>query len=133
MGTKQRKIDAEQIVEKWKTRATHNTVILAIPSHDKKNMELGSPKQRMWAEQASSLFGRLFGGSTVFETFRGVFLTDKGEELTDAPMLVESYDLNSGVGDTAKVKQILDFCRRMKADTNQDSVLLVVNDWVHLI
>jgi hypothetical protein len=46
-----------------------NTVIIFIPSHDKKMKELNN--QRNWASEAMDLFAKVFGGATGFDKLLG--------------------------------------------------------------
>ena len=91
-------------------------VILVIPSHDKKNVELRD--QDLWADHALHLFADLYRGATAFRTFKGVFKTDEGNYLIDKPILIESYAEVDDIEDEPKLYELCSFARRMGRETS---------------
>ena len=60
---------AKKIVADVTDDRSGNTVIIFIPSHDKKDKELKDEQQ--WASEALEMFARLFGGATGFTGLLG--------------------------------------------------------------
>ena len=99
-------------------------VILVIPSHDKKNIELKD--QDFWATGALELFADLYRGATAFKTFKGIYKTDEGDYLIDQPILIESYAVVDDIKDEQKLSELRGFSLHMGREANQDCVMLVI-------
>jgi len=115
------------IKKRLKDGSRHDLVILAIPSHDRDNKPLNN--QLVWADAGLETFSELYGGATAFQTFKGIFRSESGEDLWDEPILIEAYAERAKVENTHTLAVLLEFIRRMKRATHQESILLVINDW----
>jgi hypothetical protein len=69
--------ELDQIISVLVAEKRQDLVILIIPSHDKKEVELKD--QDMWASAAMDLFADLFGSATAFKTFAGIYKTSDGK------------------------------------------------------
>jgi hypothetical protein len=106
-------------------------VILVIPSHDDNNRPI--PDQNMWADAGSVAFADLYRGATAFRAHFGIFKTDEGTILRDEPILLESYANPEDVLDQAKLRALHGFAVRMGKATRQDTVAVVINNFMHFI
>ncbi len=120
-------VTPKQVIATLKAGIRHDLVILAIPSHDRKNKKISDQDQ--WADEALRLFSTLYGGATAFETFAGVYKSSEDEDLWDEPILIESYAERERVESESNLKELLDFARRMRKGTDQESILLVLNEY----
>lgn len=118
--------EVEQIIALLSGQSPQDTVILAIPSHDRKNKELDEVKVSEWASGAMRLFADLYGGATAFKTFQGIYKTDEGEYLLDNPILIESYATVEAIELRENLQELVRFAKRMGRDLNQDAVMLVI-------
>lgn len=121
----------ERVLSVLSSGERQDQLILIIPSHDRKNKRLGD--QAMWADAAANLFAQLFGGATAFKALAGVFRTDDGDILTDEPILLECYANRADVESETHLNGLLEFAVRMGKETKQDTVALVINDFMHYI
>ena len=131
MSRRQNSIGASDFVLPLEAGDRHDKLILFVPSHDKKNVAI--PDQTIWADAACELFSKLFRGATAFRALTGVFRTDAGETLKDTPILVESYAERAKTLDALKSDTLRDFALRMGSETKQDTVALIVNDFIHFM
>jgi hypothetical protein len=131
MARQQPQSDEERIIARLRYGSPQVLVILVIPSHDRKQKALAD--QHMWASEAMELFGRLYSGATAFGALQGVFRDDDGTILYDKPILIESYVEREEVEDPARLRQLLEFARRMGKQTRQAAVAVVINDVLHLL
>lgn len=99
-------------------------VILAIPSHDRKNRLLKD--QAEWADAGLRLFADLYQGATAFRAFKGVYKTDRGQYLYDEPILIESYADVTKIMDETCLKKLIVFAKRMGREANQECVMVVI-------
>jgi hypothetical protein len=106
-------------------------VILVIPSHDEDNKRI--PDQDAWAEAAIMLLADLYRGATAFKALSGIFKTDDGTILRDEPILLESYASRDDVLDAVKLRSLHDFAVRMGKETKQNTVAIVIGNFMHLI
>lgn len=125
------KRDIADIKKRLKNGDRHDLVILAIPSHDKNNKPLST--QEVWADSGMELFSELYGGATAFQTWKGIYRSETGEDLWDTPILIESFVDRELVEDDQRLELLLDFIRRMKRQMRQESILLVINEWRRFI
>ncbi len=123
--------EVEKIISALQSGARQDIVILIIPSHDKNEKEMKN--QDVWAGEAMELFKDLYRGATAFETFAGIYLTDKGKTLHDKPILVESYVSREALEDKRRLNQLVGFMKRMGRETKQAAVAVVINDVFHEI
>lgn len=79
------------------------------------------------------LFADLYGGATAFQTFQGIYKDSDGKIYNDKPILIESYVKRETLTDVATLNQLVDFSRRMGAETRQKAVALIINDVFHEI
>lgn len=121
------------ILTKLKNGERSDLIVLAIPSHDRDQRELGISTRDLWTEQAMELFGELYGGATAFKNLKGVYRSDKNRLLWDEPVLVESYSARDRTENPTLLGKLERFARRMREQLRQEAVLLVVNDCMHLI
>jgi hypothetical protein len=121
----------DQIISVLRADVRQDLVILIIPSHDKKDLELNN--QEMWAHAAMELFADLYGGATAFRTFAGIYKAADGKILHDNPILVESYTSRDALEDRDNLTELLRFAKRMGRETNQAAVGLVINSVFHEI
>ena len=104
---------------------SQDLVGLFVPSHDKNQETI--PNQDQWATAALQLFAELYRGATGFETFAGVYRDSDGTILYDKPIMIQAYVNREDMVDTGKLKELLDFCKRMGRETDQAAVGLIVN------
>ena len=120
-----------QVLVALETGKRKDLIILVIPSHDRKNRAL--PDQNMWAEAGAEVLAEAYRGATAFKASSGIFKTDEGDILRDQPILLEAYADREQVVDDANLDALLTFAMRMGRDADQDTVMLVVNDFMHYI
>jgi hypothetical protein len=118
--------EVNKIISLLSSEAPQETVILVIPSHDRKNKELNDVRVKEWASQAMRLFADLYVGATAFETFKGIYKTEDGEYLLDNPILIESYATVEAIESPDNLNQLVRFAKRMGKDLNQAAVMLVI-------
>jgi len=106
-------------------------IIMVVPSHDKENKPL--PDQNMWAEAAAEVLADIYGGATAFKALSGIFKTDEGKILRDEPILLESYADREDVLEEENLGSLLRFAIRMGREARQDTVAVVINDFMHFI
>jgi hypothetical protein len=107
-------------------------IILFIPSHDRDEKELTN--QDVWAESALDLFAELFTGATAFSTYGGIYRDqNRGKNLRDKPILVESYTSVENVKDADKLTVLVDFMKRMGRECKQAAVGVVISNSFHEI
>lgn len=123
--------ELDSIIAAIRDDEPQDLVILLIPSHDKKQSEVSN--QEEWAGTALNLFAELYTGATSFETFAGVFKDVDGTILYDKPIMIQAYVDREKLVDTAKMKELLAFAKRMGRETNQAAVALIVNNRLFLI
>lgn len=124
--------ELDQIIADLGEELRSDLIILAIPSHDKKNKPLNN--QEVWASEAMELFAHIFGGATAFKTFKGVFKSEDGDTLLwDNPILIEAYAERDAVENRENLNRLLDFIKRMKRGTHQESVMLVLNNYARFL
>jgi len=75
----------------------------------------------------------LYTGATPFQALEGVFLDEDGTLLRDKPILIESYVERQIVEEPARLRQLLDFARRMGKETRQAAVAIIIAGILHLI
>lgn len=126
-----KKTTAKQVVANLKAGVKHDHVVLAVPSHDRRNNPITT--QEFWVEEAMKVISGLYGGGTAFQAYAGVYRSETGEDLWDRPVLVESYAEREDVEDESKLVRLLQFVRRMREQTDQECVLLVVNEYRYFI
>lgn len=119
---------AKRLIAEIRNGQPHALVIIAVPSHDRRNKPLNN--QELWADAALRIFSSLFGGATAFRTFKGIYRSqDSGEDLVDEPILIESYVEESTVMAVPTLRSFLEFLHRLKRETDQETVLLVINSF----
>jgi hypothetical protein len=123
--------ELDSIIEAIKADNPQDLVILFIPSHDKKQVEI--PNQEQWADASLNRFGLLFRGGTGFETFAGVYRDDDGIIIRDKPLMIQAYVDRENIVDPVNMKQLLSFAKRMGRETDQAAVALIVNNRLFLI
>jgi hypothetical protein len=101
-------------------------VILAIPSHDRKNQPLDDLTVKERASSAMDLFADLYEGATAFETFQGIYKTEEGEYLRDKPILIESYATNAAIEDPENLNKLVGFAKRLGKELDQAAVMLII-------
>lgn len=86
--------------------------------------------QDSWVDAALEMFGRNFGGATAYPKARGIWRDDErsGALVKDEPVLIHCYTTPDDIHDTAKLKELGHFCRRLGRETNQGEVGLVVGN-----
>jgi hypothetical protein len=115
-----------QMLADYGNKLRGNTVIIFIPSHDKKVKELRD--QDVWAAEAVDLFAKVFGGATGFQNLLGTwFDPEQDKVLPDSPIMIQSLVKEEKLTE-ANLKRVLEFGRRMGRETNQACVGVVVND-----
>jgi hypothetical protein len=117
---------SERIISRLQARERQDLIILAIPSHDKKEKELKDQDQ--WANAALDLFADLYGGATAFNTFAGIYKDNSGKIYRDKPILIESYAMKQDLEDPQKLGHLLNFIRRMGRETRQKAVALIIDN-----
>jgi hypothetical protein len=113
--------------ENLKQGLSDDTVVLFIPSHDKKGNEISD--QEMWAHEAAELFAKLFGGATAFTQLFGTWFESSTKKVhKDRPIMIQSLTKRVNTGDEAKLIKFFAFCRRMGKSTNQACIGFSIND-----
>ncbi len=121
--------DAE-IIATLKAGDGHDLVILLVPSHEKDNKPLPTGRQSQWADAALELFAELWGGGTALQALKGSYMSDEtGEILWDNPVAVESYTDRDRIENSDYLTKLRKFILRMKKDTKQECVMLVINTY----
>lgn len=118
--------EVERIISLLSADEKQELVILAIPSHDKKNRALDELKVKERASSALDLFADLYHGATAFETFAGIYKTDDGTYLRDRPILVQSYASLDAIQDPIRLNELVGFAKRMGKELNQDAIMIVI-------
>jgi len=134
MAKKAEASEAERIISIINSDERQDIVVLIIPSHyreDKQDKPLKD--QEVWAGNAMALFADLYGGATAFKTFQGIYKDKGGEVHHDVPILIESYVDRSQLVDEVRLRQLLEFAKRMGRETRQKAVALIINDVFHEI
>ncbi len=131
MAGAQRDPLAERIISVLHSGERQDLVILIIPSHKKDGKPIQN--QAWWAGAAMDRIAELYRGGTAFETFLGIYKTSDGKILRDKPILIESYVQRADLEDMAKLRELLEFARRMGRETQQAAVGLIINDVFHEI
>lgn len=109
-----------------------DTVVLFIPSKDKKGKTISD--QSLWASEAAKLFAALFGGSTGFKDLIGTwFDPDEKHVLAEVPIMIQSLTKRDRIENTANLKRLLEFCKRMGKKTDQACIGLAINDVFYYI
>jgi len=119
------------ILIKLRSGERKDLVILVVPSRDRKDEPI--PDQHMWAEAGLDVLANLYRGATAFKAYAGIFRTDAGKILHDEPILLEAYADRRDVESGDKLNSLLRFTVRMGKETDQDTVAIVVNDFMHFI
>lgn len=122
---------AKQIIAQLRSGEPHTLVIVAIPSHDRRNKPIHN--QELWADAALKVFSKLYGGATAFKTFKGIYRSESGEDLYDEPIMIESYVERSRVEEVGRLELLLKFLHRMRREANQEVVLLVFDNHLCLV
>jgi predicted metal-dependent phosphoesterase TrpH len=81
--------ELEQIIASVKAERSQDLVVLFIPSHDKKQKEIGNQDQ--WAIAALRLLAKLYGGATAVTTFAGIYRDEDDTILFDKPIMIQAY------------------------------------------
>jgi len=103
-------------------------LVLFVPSVERDGR---SPiDQDRWVEAALEMFGRVFGGATVYPKARGIWRDDDrgGSLVKDEPVVVHCYTTPEEVQDEDNLAQLGSLCRRMGRQTNQGEVGPIVGD-----
>lgn len=125
--------EAKHILALLDGEANHHLVIIAVPSHDRKNKELDAHRVDQWSSDALTLVADLYGGGTAFDTFKGIYKTTDGEYLHDHPRMIESYAPVQAIEDPARLTELLHFAKRMGKSLNQAAIMLVIGQAVIFI
>jgi hypothetical protein len=116
-----------EVSENLKQGISDDSVVLFIPSHDKKGDEVTD--QEMWAHEATELFARLFGGATGFTQLIGTWFDPSSKKIhKDRPIMVQTLTKRANTGDEAKLIKFFAYCRRMGKATNQACIGFSIND-----
>jgi len=116
--------ETEQIASLLSKESTQDVVILLIPSHDRHNKPLPEPLAAEWASNAMRLFADLYRGATAFRAAHGIFKTDEGHYLHDAPLVIEAFAEVDAIQDVSRLNSLVDFCKRMGKALDQESIML---------
>ncbi|MFI4891880.1 MAG: hypothetical protein ACIAQ0_00390 [Phycisphaerales bacterium JB058] len=120
-----------QIREGLSAGEQSDTIMLAIPSHDQQQVLLVN--QGLWADDALAVFADLYGGATAFQAYAGIYKSTDGRHLRDNTIMVECLCNRDDAENPIKIRTLCDFCRRMKEETNQEAVMLVVNNMMYFV
>jgi hypothetical protein len=102
-------------------------IAIFIPSHDRKDKELTD--QAVWAGQALSLFGEMYGGGTSFNNLSGIYQPEKDlRPLYDKPIMIQSLTDASRIMEEEGLFRLAEFCQNMGKRTNQASIGVVINN-----
>ncbi len=103
-------------------------VALFIPSVERDGIT--EVDQATWAEAALEMFGRVYGGATEHPKATGIWRDDErgGALIKDHPAVIHCYMTPSDIHDSAKQRELGEFCRRMGRETNQGEIGLVIGD-----
>jgi hypothetical protein len=118
--------EVRQIIALLSEEPSQDLVILIVPSHDKRNAELGEARQAEWASATLHLFADLYRGATAFKTFKGIYKTEEGQYLLDEPILIESFASHADIADEAKLNELVRFAKRMGHELEQAAIMLVI-------
>jgi len=102
------------------------TITLYIPSLERDG---ATPvNQRQWTGKALAFFGLTFGGATAFPPAKGVWRDDDrgGVLVYDTTVMVQCHA--DPALEQALRRKLMEFCERMKRETNQSEVGLVIGD-----
>ncbi len=108
-------------------------VVLAVPSHNKRNGKLPESVTSEWASAAVKLMTDLYGGATAFVAMKGGFKTDEGHYLEDTPVIVESYAHLDAIHDPSRLNLLVDFAKRMGKTLDQASVMLAFGNYMFYV
>jgi hypothetical protein len=104
---------------------THQ-VTLWVPSVDRNSRPID---QVYGADQTLRVFGRIFGGATVFPPGRGVWRDDErgGHLVFDDPQMVLAYVEEGLLQDPEVRAELRKHVHRLGRDTDQGEVMLVID------
>lgn len=125
--------EVNEIIALLSAESPQETVIIVIPSHDKKNKELGEVDMKEWASAAMELFADLYVGATAFQTFKGIYKTDDGQYLYDNPILIESYATVEAIQDPGNLSQLVRLAKRMGRSLRQEAIMLVIGHVMYYV
>jgi hypothetical protein len=117
--------ETTEIISLLSKDSPQDMVVVAVPSHDKKNLPLPKAQMAEWASNAMQLLADLYGGATAFETYAGIFKTDEGHYLRDKPILIESFATIAAIQDPERLELLVNFAKRMGKTLDQDTIMLV--------
>ncbi|MDB5320321.1 MAG: hypothetical protein JWN40_1952 [Phycisphaerales bacterium] len=119
--------EIKAILERLEGGKPDEYIAIFIPSHDRKNKPL--PDQKIWADQALALFGKLFTGATGFTNLSGIYQPKKDlRALFDDPIMIQSLTATENIRSEANLLELAAFCQNLGTKTNQMSIGVVVNN-----
>ena len=117
----------EEVQKSLREGLSDDTVVLFIPSHDKKGDAISD--QEIWAHEAAEIFAKLFGGATGFTQLIGTWFDSKTKKVhKDRPIMIQTLTKRANTADEAKLIRFFAFCRRMGNATKQACVGFSIND-----
>ncbi|HEY8665695.1 MAG TPA: hypothetical protein VIL86_03475 [Tepidisphaeraceae bacterium] len=125
--------ETQEILAILSKESPQDIVVVAIPSHDRKNKPLAEALVGEWASNAMQLLADLYRGATAYKTFKGIFKTDEGHYLWDTPILIEAYALIEAIQDPQRLNLLVEFAKRMGKTLDQASIMLVFGTVMYYI
>ncbi len=126
-------VDADALAIKaiFLDERSDDSIMLFVPSHDRKQKRLSDQDQ--WAYAGLRLFADLYRGATAFPNLKGIWRCDDGTDVLDEPILLQSLVRREDAVNEEKLELLADFARRLCRDTNQECVAVFCNDTMHYV
>jgi hypothetical protein len=117
--------ETEALLALLSKESEQDLVMIAVPSHNRNNKELGDALIGEWASNALKLMADLFKGGTAYKAHKGVYKTDEGQYLWDDPIIVESFAHVEAIHDPYNLNELVGFAKRMGKALDQAAIMLV--------
>lgn len=111
-------------------------VMIGVPSHrwdDKQGKNVPLTDQARWANSAMELFADHFGGATALRSHKGIYKSTSGEYHWDDTILIQAFTSPDTLQEYQRVKDVVDFGRRMRIALQQEAVFVVFNNVVRFL
>lgn len=125
--------ETEDIISLLNKESEQDLVVLAVPSHDRRNRELPAATIGEWSTSAMRLMADLYVGGTAYQAHSGVYKTDEGHYLFDKPIIIESFARHDAINDPGRLNDLVAFAKRMGKALDQDAVMVVVGPVMYYI
>ena len=103
-------------------------VVLVIPSVEGDGVTRFDPAP--WVDAALKTFGRVFGGAVAYSGVKGTWRDAQREGLVVEiePVPIHCYVDPADLDDREKLTALADLCRRLRRETRQKEVALIIGD-----